>query len=71
MLDMALRGGTIVDGTGNPSYQGDVGIKDGKIVEVGANVGEATRTIDASGAIVTPGIAVSALPPQNPTNMIG
>ena len=55
MLDLALRGGTIVDGTRKASYLGDVGIKDGKIVEVGLDIGEATRTIDATGAIVTPG----------------
>ena len=55
MLDIAIRGGTIVDGTGAPSFQGDLGIKDGKIAAVGDNVGEAKREIDAKGAIVTPG----------------
>ncbi len=40
---------------GESLKQEDVGIKDGKIVEVGADVGEAAREIDASGAIVTPG----------------
>jgi len=55
MLDIAIRGGTIVDGTGVPSYQGDLGIKDGKIAAISDNVGQATREIDAKGAIVTPG----------------
>ncbi|MFN3233450.1 MAG: N-acyl-D-amino-acid deacylase family protein [Alphaproteobacteria bacterium] len=54
MHDIAIRGGTIVDGTGKASFQGDVGIRDGKIAEVG-DVGAADRTLDAQGAIVTPG----------------
>ncbi|MCB1306159.1 MAG: amidohydrolase family protein, partial [Leptospiraceae bacterium] len=53
-LDIKIKGGTIVDGTGKERFDGDVGIKDGKIVEIG-KVGDAARTIDASGAIVTPG----------------
>ncbi len=55
MYDVKIVGGTIVDGTGAPRYAGDVGIKDGKIVAVGECAGSATETIDASGALVTPG----------------
>ncbi|MDA0339089.1 MAG: amidohydrolase family protein [Proteobacteria bacterium] len=55
MLDIAIRGGTIVDGTGKEKFLGDVGIKDGKIVEIGPDVGPAERTLDATGSIVTPG----------------
>ena len=57
-FDLKITGGTIVDGTGAKRFRGDVGIKDGKIVEVGevgAVSGSADRTVDADGAIVTPG----------------
>jgi N-acyl-D-aspartate/D-glutamate deacylase len=53
--DIAITGGTIVDGTGSPRYAGDVAIKDGRIVAVGRCEGTAVRTIDAEGALVTPG----------------
>ena len=55
MLDVVIKGGTIVDGTGGPSQQADLGIRDGRIVAVGAIDEEATQTIDASGKIVSPG----------------
>jgi N-acyl-D-amino-acid deacylase len=53
--DLKLAGGTIVDGTKASRYVGDVGIKDGKVVALGAAPEEATRTIDATGRIVAPG----------------
>jgi N-acyl-D-aspartate/D-glutamate deacylase len=54
--DVVIHGGRIVDGTGAPWYQGDVGIKDGKIVAIGRlNPASARRAIDASGKVVTPG----------------
>ena len=56
MLDYVIKGGTIVDGTGAPATTGDVGVRDGVIVSVGDTITEsATETIDADGAIVTPG----------------
>ncbi|WP_375397333.1 amidohydrolase family protein [uncultured Sphingomonas sp.] len=56
MHDMIIRGGTIVDGTGAAPFAGDVAIDNGLIVAVGAKLeGEARETIDAGGAIVTPG----------------
>jgi N-acyl-D-aspartate/D-glutamate deacylase len=58
MFDVLIVGGTIVDGTGVPPRQGDVGIADGRIVFVGnaKEAGEAPhRTIDASGLVVSPG----------------
>jgi N-acyl-D-amino-acid deacylase len=55
-FDLRINGGTIVDGTGQPRYQGDVAITDGVIVAVGADIdGEAAEVIDATGHIVAPG----------------
>jgi N-acyl-D-aspartate/D-glutamate deacylase len=54
--DLKIVGGTIVDGTGGAAYRGDIAVRDGVIVEVGDKIdGAAARTIDAEGAIVTPG----------------
>lgn len=53
--DLKITGGTLIDGTGAPGYQGDLGIKDGRIVAIGEAPGEAKETLDATGAIVTPG----------------
>ena len=54
MTDLAVRGGTIVDGTGAPGRRADLGISDGRIVEIAERV-TATTEIDASGKLVTPG----------------
>ena len=56
MGSIILRGGTIVDGTGSPSYQGDVWIDNGKIRETGkVETGIAGEEIDVSGLVVAPG----------------
>src|SRR4051812_6643078 len=55
MFDLVIRNGTIVDGTGADSFVGDVGVTDGRIVEVGSDLGAGTDEIDASGLLVTPG----------------
>jgi N-acyl-D-amino-acid deacylase len=55
-FDVLIRGGRIVDGTGNPSFVGDVGIRGGKIAAMGRLAGKsAKQTIDAAGLIVAPG----------------
>ena len=56
MVDLLIRGGTLVDGTGAKPVTGDIAVKDGKIVEVGGRItSAAARTIDADGLLVTPG----------------
>jgi N-acyl-D-amino-acid deacylase len=55
MYDLLIKGGRVVDGSGMPSFYGDVAIKDGKIAEMGHLDGPAARTIDASGRVVAPG----------------
>ena len=54
-LDLKITGGTIVDGSGKERFTGDIGIKDGVIAAVGKVSEPAARTIDADGAVVTPG----------------
>lgn len=55
MLDILIRNATLVDGTGAPARRADIGVKDGKIAEVGTITTPASRTIDANGKLVTPG----------------
>jgi N-acyl-D-aspartate/D-glutamate deacylase len=55
MLDTAIRGGTVVDGTGAPARRADVGIRDGRIVAIGELAEPATHEVDATGMLVTPG----------------
>src|SRR5213076_2240153 len=48
--------GRIIDGTGSPWYSGDIGIRGGKIAEIGNLAASTrTRTIDAHGQVVAPG----------------
>lgn len=54
--DIAIRGGTVIDGTGSPGAAADLAIRDGRIVAVGRDVGAAAaKTIDATGLVVAPG----------------
>jgi N-acyl-D-aspartate/D-glutamate deacylase len=63
MLDLVIRGATIVDGTGAPGRVGDVGVRDGRIVAVAFRdlaagddgLGEAAEQLDADGLVVSPG----------------
>ncbi len=54
--DVLIRGGRILDGTGNPWFPADVAIKDGRIAAIGRLEGAtATRILDARGLYVVPG----------------
>ena len=62
MYDLKITGGTVVDGTGADRFRADIGVKDGRIVEVRRRIGddadlegEAAETLDATGRIVAPG----------------
>ncbi len=55
MYDLKITGGTVVDGTGAPPFRGDVAVRDGRIVAVGHCPESSAVTLDAEGAIVTPG----------------
>lgn len=55
-FDVLIRGGRVIDGSGNPWFEADVGIRDGTIVAVGRLDGAAAaRTIEAAGKVVAPG----------------
>ena len=56
MFDEVIKGGTVIDGTGAPGRVADVGIRDGRIVEIGEISEPATVVTDATGKIVMPGV---------------
>jgi N-acyl-D-amino-acid deacylase len=55
VFDLIIRAGTVVDGTGAPPLTADVGVRDGRVAEVGRLPERARREIDADGLLVTPG----------------
>jgi N-acyl-D-aspartate/D-glutamate deacylase len=55
MLDMVVRGGEVIDGTGAPRRRADVGVRAGRVVTIGDVDEPATTTVDAEGRVVTPG----------------
>jgi N-acyl-D-aspartate/D-glutamate deacylase len=56
MLDLLLRGASIVDGSGAPAFLADVGVRDRKITAVGAIDEPARETVDVGGLHLMPGI---------------
>jgi N-acyl-D-amino-acid deacylase len=55
VLDLTLKNGRIVDGTGNPWFFGDVGIKDEVVVDVGRVNQRTRKTVDVRGQVISPG----------------
>src|SRR4051812_37447794 len=54
--DILIRGGLLLDGTGAAGRRGDLAIRAGRIVAMGADLGgDATKLIDATGLAVAPG----------------
>ena len=53
--DLLVKNGLIVDGSGMPAFRGDVGVKNGKIAEIGKLSSPAEKTVDADGRAVAPG----------------
>jgi len=54
-LDLLIRGGTVIDGSGAKRFAADVGISNGQIARIGRITDSAKRIIDADGLIVSPG----------------
>ncbi len=58
MYDLIIRGGKIIDGTGDPPFEAELAVENGVIVRVerrGTIDGDAREVIDATGCVVTPG----------------
>src|ERR1700693_5769151 len=53
-VDLVIRGGEVVDGTGTPGVRADVGIEGGRVVSIAPNL-EGASTLDATDHIVAPG----------------
>ena len=54
-LDLLIKNGVVVDGSGGPRYPADVGVVNGQIVSIGRSNQRARQTLDAEGHIVAPG----------------
>ena len=55
MFDVLIRGGLVVDGSGDPARRADIALRDGRIAAIGEVSGPARETLDAAGCIVAPG----------------
>ena len=55
MLDLLLKGGTVIDGTGAARITGDVGVRNGLVTRIGQIFEDAERTLDVSGLVICPG----------------
>ena len=55
MNDLLIKNGTIIDGSGQKRYVGNISVADGLITDIGKSIGSARRVVDADGMLVTPG----------------
>jgi N-acyl-D-aspartate/D-glutamate deacylase len=55
MLDIVLRGGLVIDGSGSAAKRADVGIREGRIAAIGEIDEEAREIVDVEGKVVSPG----------------
>jgi N-acyl-D-amino-acid deacylase len=55
MLDLVVRNGSVVDGSGQARFQADVGVRDGRVVEIGRVAERGVTEVDAGGLVVAPG----------------
>jgi N-acyl-D-aspartate/D-glutamate deacylase len=59
MVDLLIRGGTLLDGSGAPGVQADVAVREGRVVAIGpdaaVSAGSDGETIDAGGLVIAPG----------------
>jgi N-acyl-D-amino-acid deacylase len=57
LYDIVIKGGTVVDGLRTPRYKADVGIKDGKVAQIGGiSASDGAEVVDAAGKVVAPGV---------------
>ncbi|NKC11578.1 MAG: amidohydrolase family protein [Gammaproteobacteria bacterium] len=56
MHDLVIKNATIIDGLGNPSRHGQLAVKDGRIADIGDDVGAGQERVDAQGLALSPGI---------------
>jgi N-acyl-D-aspartate/D-glutamate deacylase len=53
--ELVIRGGTVIDGSGDERFQGDIGVTNGRVATIGAVADRGEEEIDASGLFVAPG----------------
>ena len=56
MHDFVIRNARIANGLGDPLIDGDLGVKDGRVAQVGNISEDAVETLDAAGAVLAPGV---------------
>src|SRR5258707_170182 len=54
-VDLVVRGGKVIDGSGLAGYTADIAVKDGVITQIGRVTERGARELDADGLLVTPG----------------
>ena len=69
MHDVVIRGGTIVDGTGAPAFNGDVAIDGDRIAQVGGKAGPAQREVQADGPPGHPRLGRRPYPLRRPGHL--